>query len=418
MFYCAIIVQTLSPQSTIISLPPPQKSATFLKNPLERPELEPSMNHPLVQSQPIIPVDSSWEKHLPFSWKKEKGVTTETKNNPQAAEKASVVAAQTQNTDTGRKKLPDEIKAIFDNNSKNFAAYAKKDLQEINKVMDAWDRALLLSEEPIATPEQQKPKRVFFSPEPSLVPQKTDMQEKGTAFPSRVMDEGVASPLPRTEFRVVTTPVIRIKPTPSGGSPIPIKPQNATRSISNEFTPKKAVLPLFTPAIPIKPKQSITGAATPSPLPLLIPKKNLVPFPEQSVLRAPLSQTAPELQTNTAPVNNPLIPPPNMSETLVEKIIEGQMRGVFNNAPPLLQKELEKTTVQEITATSNEAGGRGNIENEVWKKRLREYLARLHEQAVSVFPDVSAANPTEGELVLDYVKRVYPILLKAQVMKQ
>jgi hypothetical protein len=93
------------------------------------------------------------------------------------------------------------------------------------------------------------------------------------------------------------------------------------------------------------------------------------------------------------------------------------MRGVFENAPPLLQKELEKTAVREILIFADNAISKDNIENEVWKKRLREYLVKLHEQAMSLFVDKSAADPTEGELVLDYVKRVYPIVLKAQVMQ-
>lgn len=93
------------------------------------------------------------------------------------------------------------------------------------------------------------------------------------------------------------------------------------------------------------------------------------------------------------------------------------MRGVFENAPPLLQKELEKMTVRDIIAISDKKTPGDTIENEVWKKRLREYLIKLRTQAISVLPDVSMATPTEGELVLDYVKRIYPILLKAQVTK-
>lgn len=122
---------------------------------------------------------------------------------------------------------------------------------------------------------------------------------------------------------------------------------------------------------------------------------------------------------NTGTVTQPtIVPTPNMSETLVEKIIEGQMRGVFENAPPLLQKKLEKTIVREIFSATDEKDSKENIENEVWKKRLREYLTKLQGQAQSVFPDTTIANPIEGELVLDYVKRIYPILLKAQIVKQ
>ena len=94
------------------------------------------------------------------------------------------------------------------------------------------------------------------------------------------------------------------------------------------------------------------------------------------------------------------------------------MRKVFENAPPLLQKKLEKTVVQDILFDFNEKTTEGSIENEVWKKRLREYLVKLSQQTMPTFSDANTMNPTEGELVLDYVKRVYPVLQKAQIINQ
>lgn len=418
----AIIVQTLSPQSTINSLPIPQKSVAFLKNPLERPELEPSLNHPMMtEPQSVIPVNSVWEKHLPFSWKPEEVTVTETKNDPPLTDGVPLVPTQNKNVlaTPVRRKLPDEIKAIFETNSSNFVAYAKNGVQEKTKVMDEWDKALLLGEYPPAVLERQKPKRVSFVLPPSLVPQKSSLQESGTAFSSRVMDEEVASPVPpQINPQTVTTPRIQIKPVSAAPS-IPKKPQNILGDTVKEVVPKKEGASLFTSAIPIKPKQPPASTTLPTNdfPPPVIPKAPL-PSSGSPVLTVPLSPKIEVSRGSVAPANSSVPPPPNMSETLVEKIIEGQMRGVFENAPPLLQKELEKTTVREIMSAAGEKGGGGNIENEVWKKRLREYLTKLHEQAVSVFPDISVANPTEGELVLDYVKRVYPILLKAQVMKQ
>jgi hypothetical protein len=412
----AIIVQTFSPQSTINSLPIPQKSVAFLKNPLERPELEPSPNHPMmVEPQSVTPVNSVWEKHLPFSWKT--GAVAEIQNDPPLTDTAPLVSAQNKNvlaTPT-RRKLPDEIKAIFETNSSNFVAYAKNGVQEKTKIMDEWDKALLLGEYPAAALERQKPKRVSFISPLSLVPQKSSLQESGTTFPSRVMDDGVASPVPP---RTVTTPVIQIKPV-SAVPNIPKKPQNILGGTAKEVVPKKEGVLIFTSAIPTKPKQPPADTTLPANdfSPSIIPKAPL-PSSGSPVLAVPLSPKVEVSRGNIAPANSSIPPPPNMSETLVEKIIEGQMRGVFENAPPLLQKELEKTAVREIMSAADEKGGGGNIENEVWKKRLREYLTKLHEQAVSVFSDIGVVNPTEGELVLDYVKRVYPILLKAQVMKQ
>lgn len=435
VFNHCFIVQTLSSQSTISSLPLPQKSATFFKNPLDRPEIGPSENHPLVSSQPTIPANSSWKKPLPPLWKPEKQTEAQ-----QTARVQSPIVTQNKNTPTEtstRRRLPDEIKKIFETNSRDFAVYAKNDKKNSGEardtapsIMDAWDRALLLGEDlsSIAAVPHTPPKRLSFASTPSsLVPQKTDTYKSRAAFPSRVMDEGVASPVLHKEFlttaRTPQTPIMplgEIRPV-SPAPIIPKKPQNTLKNTPNhpptpplsDIVSKKTTAPLTPPTIPLKPKDPTvsilpSGNPPPSPIP---PQK-----PEQIVPQTHVNQITKNLPTG--PATRPATPAPNMSETLVEKIIEGQMRGVFNNAPPLLQKKLEKATMQEIFAVTGENAPRETIENEVWRKRLREYLAKLHEQAVSVFPDANTANPTEGELVLDYVKRVYPILLKAQVTKQ
>lgn len=388
------------------------------------------MNHPLVQPRLVAPLvpngltaqtkepikDSGFSEKaavnsvpakLPSLWKPKNNAVPEIKSEAPTTDKNMPVIAPLNNTTPPtiptRRKLPDEIKKIFETNSTNFAAYAKNGKQEtilsLNKTLDEWDRALLLEEYRPALPERQKPKRLSFIPTPAFVPKKNDLQEIGAAFPSRVMDEEVASPVLRTE-PPITAPVL-IKPISTATPAIPQKPQNVLKNTLGE---KNTV-----PNIPLKPKQSpISTTRSTNPLPLSILNKDIL---------IPLRPVVPQKTVSQGP-ERPSAPPPNMSETLVEKIIEGQMRGVFDNAPPLLQKELEKAIVKEIIAPTNEKAPRDNIENEVWKKRLREYLTKLHEQAVSVFPDTNMANPTEGEFVLDYVKRVYPILLKAQVMKQ
>lgn len=386
-----IIVQTFLSQSKIDSLPVSQKSATFFENPLDRPEIASSEANPMIPPR-SVPVQ-------------------ETESLSNISRKSPLIIVENTNIDAAvpaRRKLPDEIKAIFETTSKNFSDYAKNNGEKNDTLflekadtMDQWDRALLLAEYPPAVQERPKPNRVSFVPAVSVapnVPKKSDKREIGTEFPSRVMDKEVAPPVRSSES---ATPVI------------PQKPKNAAQNIPEETANKKGVMPPVL-SIPVKPKQSDTNSIRPmsfsSPTPPLAPGVSAHYSAEKPIL---VNQIA----------ERPAVPPPNMSETLVEKIIEGQMRGVFENAPPLIQKELEKISVSEILAAVDEKILAGGIENEVWKKRLREYLLKLQGQAGSVSQpaaaqaDTFSAHPLPGEQVLDYVKRVYPIILKAQVLK-
>lgn len=444
-------MQTLSSPSNIsspiTSLGVPKKPTVFLENPLERPEIGAFGEHPLVNPRPdvsvvsgsrilqvqdsprdvrVIPKSEITPLRLPQLWKPE---TFAPKNAPSAIPQTPVTPAQNKNVGTAaaplKRRLPDEIKQIFESNSKDFAEYVKnnkkggekksdqlleKTEEKVAENLDKWDRALLLGEYP---PERQKPKRIAFVPTSSFVPKKAGAEPISAAFPSRVMDTEIASPIHRKDLRTAVhphiTPALPAVPPPV----IPKKPADAPKNIASSPIAEKKPVAAPSPAIPVKPKRPATAAI---PIPIA-PARQPLPVPQKDASPAPLSQTLSLPPLGIPKPEKPPVPPANMSETLVEKIIEGQMRGVFENAPPLLQKELEKATMREIMDPINE-NQTGSIENEVWKKRLREYLTKLHEQAVSVFLDTNTANPSDGELVLDYVKRIYPILLKAQIMKQ
>lgn len=390
-------MQNLSSQSTT-GLPPTSKKAPiFFENPLTRPEIGTPEGHPLVQPA-ISHVSDSQAKNPQQSPMREETPLRSVMSKEALYDKA-------QNNDlpsaAARRKLPEEIKEIFENNSKNFAAYGKNDTNNPlsrNEKMDEWDRALLLGEDSLSVPddEQSKPKKLVVPAVvvPTIIPKKSDVQTVGTAFPSRVMDEEIVSPVFHAEVPK-TPPSVPVKPKMPV---IPKKPPIET-VVKTNIVSRSAV-------VPMKPKQPTTeNAHPPTPAPI-----------ETKISQVPTKPVVPQVPKKQE-TKNPLSLSPNMSETLVEKIIEGQMRGVFENAPPLLQKELEKTTVSEIMAADDQKP-RGSIENEVWKKRLREYITKLHNQAQSVFSDANMVNPVEGELVLDYVKRIYPVLLKAQVTKQ
>ncbi len=436
-------MQTLFSPTVVSSLSIPKKPTTFLENPLDRTEIESPEDHPLVRSRPasfVAPMTPGLavkapEKDIPGTQstpavfplipplrKPEKPSVASVNDTPPVLRPptpprpilnsnpkipalprndASVAETPT------KRKLPDEIKEIFESNSKDFVAYAKNTAENgENKKksdippppkkpadeMSEWDRALLFGEYP---PKRQKPKRLAFSEiSIALVPQKADTAQKAAAFPSRVMDEEIASP--KLRFHPVVRPYML--PT-SGEQDVPQKSENPPRNIPIPSTP-------LAEKIAAIPQSSPLASSAPS----FIPRKPNREAPPRSAQILPPFVARSETE-------NPAIPSANMSETLVEKIIEGQMRGVFENAPSLLQKELEKAMFREVIYGNGEQPSQENIKNDVWKKRLREYLLKLQEQALSAFPNTTVANPVEGELVLDYIKRVYPLLLKAEITK-
>lgn len=280
--------------------------------------------------------------------------------------------------ETPRRKLPDEIKDIFEANSKNFADYAKNGKKDSiapdvktetsKQVMDEWDRALFLGEYSPMQISHRKIEKLLSLSVSSPIPKKADAFVAPAAFPGRVIETPVI-----TTHKNAPKPVIKLAAEKPGESAAPL--------------PKAG-------AIPQKPKSSdpTPTAGVSSTTALQIPKKPMVQSPKVS------SE-----------------PSPNISDKLVEKIIEGQMRSVFENAPPLIQKSFEKMTIKEIETGSAPAG---NIENDVWKKRVREYVKKLRVQAHSAFPGSSTMDPLEDELFLNYIGRIYPSILKAELAQQ
>lgn len=271
--------------------------------------------------------------------------------------------------------LPDEIKKIFAMGDDDFSQYIKNKPNEkegeenkrADPIMDEWDKALLLGE----YPKEVEKRRIIlpgFSPD---VPQKSAYRPVKAVFPTRIIDE-VAPILKHTQPE--TEPITKHVVIPN--TSVPKKP-----------TEQKTALPA-SPAkmsIPIKPK----------PSPETIPPK-----------------TGPEIPQPSAA----------MSEALVEKISIGQITNVLKNAPPTLQNKFEKIPVQTILAPKNVLSGdtatESNLEDDLWLKKLCEYLEGIRAQAQLVFVDPKDADPKDGELMLDYVKRVYPITLKMRVEKQ
>lgn len=387
-------MQTLSSQSTTTPPLVSQKQKAF-EDPLARTELKSPAEHPFIQQKTATPA----VVHMMAPRQNEP-----TKNDRGFQDdKKKFVAPPPQNKTAPppKRQLPDEIRAIFESNSKDFVTYAKKEEKKPSslnegRILDIWDKALLLEEDP--SPKKPAP----------FVPKKTNSQFVGQMLPSRVMDAEVPPPVVQ-EKNIPLKRAEPLNPSPQPKVGVPAKP-----------IPPATIIPQKPKTAPSTPAVIKIETVPPAPMSLKIPTKpqTIVPAKPPAIPAKPkeeqMAPSLPQTASTDAQKEKLFVPPAtNMSETLVEKIIEGQMRGVFENAPPLLQKELEKVTVREILTLPEQTTSK-NLENEVWKKRLREYLTKLQEQALSVFPD-TVANPGEEELVLDYVKRVYPLLLKAQV---
>ncbi len=388
--------QKISPFS---SLPVPKKPAAFI-DPLTRPEIGPMA--PVVKiTEPLMPpLQKKTERSpaisgaVPVVPAPRTGTVpgampristervSENKPVPLSSKPPIIPITNTPAAEKPKRKLPDEIKDILEMTSRDFAAYAKNGKttppslgKTVKQEMDEWDRAILLGEYSQTQIAQQKIQKLFSVSASSPIPKKTDAYHTSAVFPSRVMEDRTHSPVsaqpkpaekPTTVKPVAAIPVIKI-PT------IPQKPKNP------ETDP--VTVPASTNSVPSLPS-------------LKVPAKPKTPNPTEKASALPI---------------------PNMSGKLVEKIIEGQMRNVFENAPPLIQKSFEKMAVRDILQA---AAPGGNIENDVWRKRVREYIEKLRVQARSAFPGANTTDPREGELFLDYIGRIYPIILKTELIQE
>ncbi len=225
-------MQTFSSQSKINPLPIPQKTTAFA-DPLTRPEIK----------APIDRTEIRPERH-----------NTSPQNKPAIRE---------------RRKLPDEIRKIFENTSKDFASYAQKEsgmvLPEKPKpleknTMDEWDRALLLGEYPPAVTERPKPKRVSFTSVLSTTPEKSAAPKTGVIFPNRIVNETVVSLLHHPKPLAM----------PPKKTVLPTKKPNELRDVLRASATSR----VMAPPISIIPKK-------PSALPMVPTKPRSISVPQK-----------------------------------------------------------------------------------------------------------------------------------------
>ncbi len=107
----------------------------------------------------------------------------------------------------------------------------------------------------------------------------------------------------------------------------------------------------------------------------------------------------------------------NIEETFQKKIIEGQMRGVFENAPAGTRETMEKLPATDILSEKEEDAGQNS--NDIWKRRLRDYLSKVKRQRKMTMKNPSEEiEPKENETISEFIQRIYPTIGKNETKKE
>ena len=331
-----------------------------------------------------------------------------------------------------KRQLPDEIKQHFENNSASFISFARQ--KESSSVLgDAekqalWDRALL-SEEfldgriPLEIGDESK-KGVSF------VPKKPE-QTLGGVFPTRVVSETLKGV--DDAGMIVSRPPKNIKTVEKTGSAwpeyVPKKPGDVVNkekyAVMNSAVEKSesAQSPVFEKPIHIETpneKEREPGLGIPKKPktqnePLVVSKNNTPEKIDAFIVAQKKALTLDDIKKETIPEAEAIhiLKKTEIGDSFEEKIIDVQMRTIFENAPGGVRSQMEKMLAKELLTEKDQNEDLNNI----WKKRLRDYILKLKEQGKGVFEEVGATEPKEGETVLDYIRRIYLSIVRAEVLK-
>lgn len=339
-------------------------------------------------------------------------------------------------TKTMPRVLPPDVVKHFEENSNAFVNFAKqKENETLAKIGDSvidvklWDRALLLEE----YPNGRMPVEIEAKKDESVVSiPKKPWKPAGDILPTRVVTDMPKIPQSaQKEFVAIEIPKKNEPEQIRLPRYIPKKPVSTMSLPGDNDTAKSATatketeiqkMPVFDKPIEIKkiePTDKTNGmiAEIPKkPVSAIIPS-----LPSQNTGTTPIAKIIAENSEITA--QKPqltekelkdlpfLSNQPEMGDALKTKIIEGQLRGVFENAPDGVKQQMEKLPAKEILSPESSSYD----QNDVWKTRLREYIIRLKWQGKTVFGNAESTDPKEGETVLGYIKRIYPAIVRAEV---
>jgi hypothetical protein len=90
------------------------------------------------------------------------------------------------------------------------------------------------------------------------------------------------------------------------------------------------------------------------------------------------------------------------------------MKSVFENAPDGVKTLMEKMPAKSIFLPNSFS----DEQNNVWKNRLRDYIVKIRWESKAVLGNTSVTDPKEDETVLDYIRRIYPSVVRAEINEE
>lgn len=322
---------------------------------------------------------------------------------------------QQTNDQIKKRGLPDNVREHFEENSRAFIDFAQKTEKNANKKINEeqetnlWDNAIFFQE----YPNGRKPLEIKneLSSLPFAIPKKQN-SEGSSLFPTRIGTDTQKEKEQQTEKIVPFHPIITV-----------LK--------NSEDMSKDAKNHEYSFSIPKK-SETTSGAILPTQIATDVVEKNsspkeaknvvnnsvnfFVPTKPKETIREQIHLPRYEAKKNVTPQNIDTQKHPEgaeMSDDLKTKIIEGQLKNIFENAPEGTRATLEGMPAKMVFSTNTSAVD----ENEVWKIQLRDYVIKLKWQGKTVLDDTNTTNPKDNETVLDYIKRIYPAIVRAEVME-
>ncbi|MCK9351328.1 MAG: hypothetical protein WCT49_00250 [Candidatus Paceibacterota bacterium] len=350
-----------------------------------------------------------------------------------------------------KKTLPDHVKAHFEENANAFVSYALKVESDESKTKineeqenEMWTRAIFFGEFPDGrTPLEIKDTEL-------TIPKKQESAAEAV-LPTRINDEISSEQKQETKSAIPEHPI----------SAIPEKPHEETETLPVPKKPEPTTTPIFPRQIPSEPAEHISIPPPEEPkdispsLFIPVPKKpdhqNNADISTQTIPDTPKVLAAeipkPPVQDPTLikperirlpryesknkktetpvpvdpipdePIRSPFPHPVaplkenEMGDILKSKIIEGQMHEVFENASNRTKMTLEKMPAKTLLLSVVSI----NDPDKLWKDRLQAYIIKLKWQAKTALGSSSVTDPEDYESVLDYIKRIYPAIIRAGV---
>lgn len=311
-----------------------------------------------------------------------------------------------------RRVLPDHVREHFEESSRVFGNFVKKTEKNANEKVneeaeaDLWNKAIFFEEYPDGRKPVEIKNEAFVGT--FSIPKKEKVIAS-SLFPTRITTDISKGKRQQTETSTPFHPIITVLKKDENITSNP-KTNNLPFSIpkKTELTASKILPTQIATDVVEKnsaPKEAKNIVA--EPVVFSVPKKPAEIVSNQMRLPRYEAKKKPDQNIDMVKSSNAS----DMGDFLKEKIIEGQLKNIFENAPEGTKATLEKMSAKMVFSQNNSAID----SNEIWKNKLRDYVIKIKWQGKTVLGSANATDPTENETVLEYIKRIYPAIVRAEV---